>query len=95
MGLVEFDWDDLKEAANINKHGVDFWEAQTVFFDPLSVTLLDATDPSKEERFVTIGASAKSRLLLVVYAEKVEGVIRIISARVPTSKERKTYEEGI
>ena len=92
---MEFDWDDAKEAANIKKHGVDFLEAQTVFYDSLAVTLFDDESSSDEERFLLIGHSAKSRTVLVVYAEKIENMIRIISARTLTAKERKDYEEGI
>ena len=89
---MNFDWDDSKEEINIKKHGVDFWETQTVFFDPLAKQFAES---QSEDRFILIGQSAKPRLLLVVYAEKHEGVIRIISARKPTNTERKKYEEGI
>lgn len=88
-----FDWDDQKEQINIRKHGVDFWEAQTVFNDPLGREFIDPAQA--EERFILIGTSARSRLLLVVYAEKNGDVIRIISSRRPTAKEKKIYEEGI
>ena len=90
--MMIFDWDDNKEEKNIKKHGVGFWEAQTVFFDPLAKQF---ADDHGEERFILIGQSGQSRLLLVVYAEKHEGTIRIISARQPTNTERKKYEEGI
>ncbi len=95
MGYVEFDWDDAKEAVNIKKHGVDFLEAQTVFNDPLAVTFFDEDSSTDEDRFLLIGHSAKARTVLVVYAEKVENSIRIISARTLTPKERNDYEEGI
>ena len=95
MNPVEFDWDDAKEEINIKKHRVDFLEAQTVFNDPLAVTLFDEDSSADEERFLLIGHSAKARTLLVVFAEKVENLIRIISARTLTAKERKDYEEGI
>ena len=88
-----FDWDDRKEEDNIRKHGVDFWEAQTVFNDPLAKQFAD-TYPTGE-RFILIGLSARTRLLLVVFAEKAGNVIRIISARRPTPKEKEDYEEGI
>lgn len=91
--VVTFDWDDAKEAKNIRKHGVDFWEAQTVFFDPLAKQFSDK-HPS-EERFILIGHSAKARMLLVVFAERFENETRIISARRPTSREKEIYEEGI
>jgi uncharacterized protein len=90
---VIFDWDDRKEVANIQKHGVDFWEAQTVFFDPL---MQSYADPGHgEDRFILIGQSARPRLLLVVYAESVGELVRIISAREPTAAERRAYEERV
>ncbi len=90
---MNFDWDDRKEAANIKKHSVDFWEAQTVFSGPLLQTFAD-TDHG-EERIILIGQSARPRLLLVVYAEVTEDEIRIISARQPTAAERTAYEERV
>jgi uncharacterized DUF497 family protein len=90
---VNFDWDDRKEEDNIKKHGVDFWEAQTAFFDPLAKQFADSH--STEERFILIGQSARPRLLLVVFAEKHGEKIRIISARKPTAKEKQKYEERI
>jgi uncharacterized DUF497 family protein len=90
---VIFDWDDRKEEANIRKHGVDFWEAQTVFFDPLRREFADPHPD--EERLITIGHSARSRLLLVVFVERQGDTIRIISARKPTTQEKQSYEEGI
>lgn len=72
---------------------MDFWEAQTVFNDPLGKQFAD-TYPT-EGRFILIGLSARPRLLLVVFAEKASRVIRIISARRPTPKEKRDYEEGI
>jgi uncharacterized DUF497 family protein len=86
-------WDDRKEDENVRKHGVDFWEVQTVFFDPLAKQFIDSHPSS--ERFILIGHSARSRMILVVFAEKDGLEIRIISARKPTSSERKEYEEGI
>ena len=90
---MNFDWDDHKEAENIKKHGVDFWEAQTVFFDPLAHQFIDSRQ--QEERFLLIGRSARQRLLLLVFAERDGDKIRIISARKPTVKEVLKYEEGI
>ena len=90
---MTFDWDDRKEETNIKKHGVDFWEAQTVFFDPLAKQF---TDPHPDEdRFILLGQSARPRLLLVVFDEKEGDAVRIISARKPTQKERENYEKRI
>ena len=92
MGL-SFEWDARKAALNKNKHGVLFEEASTVFGDPLSLTIEDPLHSIGEERFILIGKSNRQRMIVVVYAER-GNKIRIISARLATSCEKKTYEEG-
>ncbi len=89
---MEFKWDPNKDAANRRKHGVGFREAATVFGDPLSTTVPDYDHSASEERFLTIGKSARGRLMVVAHADEGES-IRIISARPVTRRERKFYEE--
>jgi len=86
----DFEWDDAKAAANRRKHGVSFEEAMTVFLDDLAVPFEDAAG---HDRLVLIGESALDRLLLVVFTERIGAIIRIISARRPTKRERKAYAE--
>jgi len=90
---MEFEWDAVKAAANIEKHGVSFAEAMTVFGDPLEVTIPDPDHSLEEFRFVSMGRSAAGRLLAVAYTER-EGRIRVISARPVTPAERRGYESG-
>ncbi len=92
-GAVTFTWDLRKAAANIRKHRVDFREAATVFSDLLSTTFPDAEHSSAERRFLTIGASVRGRVLVVAHTES-EDIVRIISARESTQRERRFYEEG-
>lgn len=92
MGLY-FEWNRKKAATNNNKHGVSFEEASTVFRDPLSVTIADPLNSIGEERFVIIGKSDRQRTLVVVHTER-GNKIRIISARLATLSEKKTYEEN-
>ena len=87
-----FEWDSHKAEANLRKHGVSFEEAQTVFTDPLSITLPDPDHSEDEERFIDIGMSDNRRVLVVVYTERGQR-IRLISARQATAAERKQYEE--
>ena len=87
-----FEWDSHKAEANLRRHGVSFEEAQTVFTDPLSITLADPDHSEDEERFIDIGMSDNRRVLVVVYTERGQR-IRLISARQATSAERKQYEE--
>jgi uncharacterized protein len=89
---VTFAWDEAKALANRQKHRVDFREAATVFGDALSTTFPDRDHSLRERRFVTIGASARGRVLVVAHTE-VGDTIRIISARTATRRERMFYEE--
>ncbi|HEV2856218.1 MAG TPA: BrnT family toxin [Thermoanaerobaculia bacterium] len=79
--------------ANLDKHGVSFEEASSVFFDALSATGRDPDHSLAERRFVTFGLSSAGRLLAVSHTERGQR-IRIISARIVTRAERKLYEEG-
>ena len=90
---MRFEWNALKAAGNLRKHGVSFDEAASVFFDPLSATGDDPDHPLAEERFVTFGMSSSGRLLVVAHTEQ-NDAIRIISARQATRAERKLYEES-
>lgn len=89
---LSFEWDKRKASSNARKHGVPFEEASTVFADGLSLTILDPAHSEEEDRFVTIGSSHRSKLLVVVHTERGDN-IRIISARPASRRERRTYEE--
>ena len=89
---VIFEWNEDKAETNFKKHKVGFEEAESVFYDPLSVTIPDPDHSIDEYRFLDIGTSDNSRLLIVVYTERMDR-IRIISARKATKTERKKYEE--
>ena len=93
MGII-FEWDAEKAATNLSKHGVAFTEAETVFSDPLSLTIPDPVHSTEEDRFVTIGASTRERVLVVVHTDRGEHV-RIISARRANRQERMSYEGSI
>jgi uncharacterized protein len=89
---VQFEWDPKKAQENQRKHDVTFAEAAECFADEGAV---DLEDPLHPERLILIGVSTSSRLIFTVYAlREHEDVIRIISARKASRKERKTYEEG-
>lgn len=90
---AEFEWDTEKAESNLQQHGVSFEEAADVFFDPLSLTIPDPLHSKDENRFVTIGLSNQQRYLVIVHSER-DDRIRIISARLATSNERKRYESG-
>ena len=91
--MVEFEWNPDKEQSNVEKHGVDFTEAATVFGDPLELTIADPDHSVGEFRFLSMGFSSPNRILVVSYTEREERV-RIFSARVASPKERRQYESG-
>lgn len=91
MGLL-FEWDPNKAERNTQMHDVSFEEACTAFQDPLSRTIGDPIHSESEERFVLIGQSIEKRMLVVVHTERGER-IRIVSARVATKKEIRSYEK--
>lgn len=91
--MIEFEWNPDKAALNLEKHGVSFQEAATVFNDPLSVTFPDPDHSIGESRYIIIGVSQLGRLLVIAHTDRGEKV-RIISARQVTSQERRFYEEG-
>ncbi len=87
---MDYEWDPGKAATNLQKHGVSFADAVSVFSDEFALTTAD--DFADEERFVTLGTDAFGRLLVVVYTWRGEQIIRIISARKATRHERTQYE---
>jgi uncharacterized DUF497 family protein len=86
----QFEWDDEKSDRNLQKHRVSFEEAQTIFLDPNSQTYADSIHSLEEPRYIDIGMSARGRLLVVVYTER-NNKIRIISSRLSTTQEAKSY----
>lgn len=93
---LSYVWNEIKNKGNFEKHGIWFEEAQTVWADAMATEFYDEShSTNKEDRFIRIGYSAKQRLLIVVFCERTEDVIRIVSARKATPKEKRDYEEGI
>ncbi len=94
---IDFAWDPAKAASNAAKHHVTFEEAMTIFRDPLARSILDRDHGTGEERWVTIGESGSGNLLVVVHTwadvEADRSVVRIISARRPTTNEARQYRE--
>jgi uncharacterized protein len=90
---LRFEWNRKKALLNIRKHGITFEEASTVFGDSLSLSIPDSYHSIGEDRFITIGTSAKGRLVVVVHTDR-HDIIRIISARKAAKNERNQYELG-
>ncbi len=91
MSHLEFEWSPAKAASNVKKHGVSFEEARSVFEDEEALLIPDPEHSVGEERFVLLGVSAASRLVVVIHCERGPDVIRIISARKADRTERAAY----
>ena len=89
--MSSIEWDPAKAQSNLKKHEVAFSDAVIVLEDQRALTIED--EHPQERRFITLGADASGRLLVVVYTFRGD-VVRLISARKATSRERKMYEEG-
>jgi len=96
MKAILFEWDNAKNTLNVNKHGIDFEEAKTVFYDENAIMIPDPDHSITEERFILLGHSFSLRLLIVCHCyRKNDRVIRIISARKATKNESRKYAEGL
>jgi uncharacterized DUF497 family protein len=92
--MIRFEWDPCKNQLNINKHGVSFKEASTVFEDDDAILFDDPDHSEEEERFLILGLSKKLNLLIVSHCyRRDDSTIRIISARKASRSEENTYIE--
>ena len=93
--MIRFEWNLAKASANERKHGVSFEEACSVFYDEFAIQYYDIDNSEAESRFLMLGLSSSSRMLIVCHCERNSGdTIRIISARKATRNERKFYVGG-
>ena len=92
MNELRFQWDNLKEKANIKKHGVSFSEASSVFYDENALQFFDPDHSESEDRFILLGISFKLRVLVVCHCfRKSDTIIRILSARKADGDEENEY----
>jgi uncharacterized DUF497 family protein len=93
---MRVEWDEVKGRSNLSKHGVSFETAQLVFDDPHHLSIRDR-DVDGEERWQTFGLVGEVVLLLVAHTwseRDGEEMVRIISARRATARERRRYEQS-
>ncbi|MDB4307755.1 BrnT family toxin [Gammaproteobacteria bacterium] len=93
MSDLSFEWDPKKNRSNVAKHGVSFEEAETVFTDQFARLMADPDHSENEDRFILLGTSIHSRLLVICHCERSSDTIRLISARKADKAERQIYEE--
>lgn len=92
MEMLKFEWDENKNLINQRKHGISFDEAKTVFYDDEALVIDDPEHSEEEDRFIILGLSDKTNLLVVCHCYRAsETVIRIISARKATKTETNFY----
>ena len=84
-------WDHAKNLANQRKHGVSFEEASELFHSGVEyLEIFDDEHSVTEDRFIAIGPIRRG-LVLIIWAEREEGSVRIISARWATNSEQVLY----
>jgi hypothetical protein len=94
--MYVFDWDETKNQINLQKHGIDFNEASSVFFDENAILFDDPEHSECEERFLLLGMSETANVCIVCHCyRESDTVIRIISARKATKKEVDRYVRRI
>lgn len=91
--MPRFEWDEAKNRANKRKHGISFEEARTAFLDENARVIPDPEHSEDEERFVLLGLSISTRVLVVCHCYRQDDdVIRIISARKADRDEINQYQ---
>ena len=91
--MIQLEWDSKKAVVNLKKHGISFEEARSIFYDEFAVQFYNDGHSDHENRFLMLGLSCESKILLVCHCERDAGhTIRIISARKATNNERKLYK---
>ena len=94
--MLRFEWDSVKARTNQRKHGVSFADAMHVFEDPYALFEPDRADRGGEVRWQALGLAGGAAVLLVAHTVREEGgdeIVRLISARRATRKERRLYEQ--
>lgn len=90
---MKLEWDEAKNAANIEKHGIDFNDAYELFHGNRLI-FPDVRKDYGEERFISVGR-IKTRLMIAVYTQRPAGTIRIISLRKANSREKERFENTV
>ena len=89
---MRFEWDPRKSEQNLEKHGVSFEEAAQLLLGPADVMeVFDRAHSDDEDRFIAIGPIARG-IIVVVFTERDEETVRIISVREATRRETRKYE---
>ena len=92
---MNFEWDAAKENANRQRHGISFDEVTELFTRDVDyLEIYDAEHSLDEDRFIAVGPIRRG-LVVVVYTERDEDTVRIISARPATTSETRLFRRNI
>ena len=92
---MDFEWDAAKERANRERHGISFDEVRELFTSDVDyLEIYDFEHSRDEDRFIAIGPVRRG-LVVVVYTERHEETVRIISARRATTSEARFFSRYI
>lgn len=92
---MRIEWDRRKNRANIRKHQLDFADAWKVFVQPMLIALDERSgEDYPEDRLIGIGMLDEMRIVVIVFTEPEEDVIRVISFRKALAHEREQYQEA-
>jgi len=92
---MRFEWDLAKDKINRAKHGLSFEEAIELFRSGADyLEIYDEEHSDEEDRFIAVG-TIKRGVILVACTEREDDVLRILSARLATEKERQRFGESV
>ena len=92
--VVGFDWDEGNKSKNFQKHGISNSECEQIFFNEPLIVLDDTRHSQKERRYAAFGFTDYNKKLTVIFTMR-SNLIRIISARTMSKKEREFYGKFI
>ena len=87
---MELEWDPEKDKVNRDRHGISFEESAELFAGDEYLEIYDEEHSSEEDRFIAVGPIRRG-IVLVVFTERQDDVIRIISARMATGREARLF----
>ncbi|MCK5520061.1 MAG: BrnT family toxin [Candidatus Marinimicrobia bacterium] len=91
---MKYEWDEQKAKINLKKHKISFENAKEIFCDSFHLSIEDPDNSLEEDRWITIGSYTGEIIITVshIFRDiKGEDIIRIISARKATSREKRNY----
>jgi uncharacterized protein len=94
LAAVEgFEWDEGNRTKNVLSHDVTQGEAEELFFVAPLVLLEDEKHSASERRFLLFGPTGAGRLLTAAFTVR-RNLVRIISVRDMSRRERRRYAQG-